>query len=241
MENLDPIDDDFILFKYDMKFSTVNRKEIDSNGTIRAIKNTLVKQLPWAKELFDYKEEINAYYGPKSRSSGGFRVSLKKNELNKIEERSLEGSDDDEGDTIEETKDGNWNIKEDNTYFQPDEVNQKKDEEDIDSTKSPSRRNMPSSNEEEKITSRNSNSNGQIKSFKNLKSNSKSNYMRGSLNSGSNYDDENELVDQSTLKKLGLLKDEDFLRIHKSLFVNADSKMELEMMYLSLQKKMLSF
>lgn len=239
MENLDPIDDDFILFKYDMKFSTVNRKEIDSNGTIRAIKNTLVKQLPWAKELFDYKEEINAYYGPKNRSSGGFRVSLKKSSLNKIEERSLEGSDDEEGNeenTIEETKDGSRNVNDDNAFFQPDEDDNKSEEEKIDNLSSPSKKPQNQENEEEKSFPRLSYSNGQIKAFKTIKSNSKNNYARGSLNSGSNYDDENELVDQSTLKKLGLLKDEDFLRIHKSLFVNADSKMELEMMYTSLQK-----
>ena len=64
----------------------------------------------------------------------------------------------------------------------------------------------------------------------------RSNYTRGSMNSSSNYDDEGEVADQSILKKLGLLKDEDFLRLHKSLFIDADSKMELEMMYSSLDK-----
>lgn len=38
------------------------------------------------------------------------------------------------------------------------------------------------------------------------------------------------------LKKLGLLKDEDFQRIHKALFVDMDSKMEVEMLNASLKK-----
>ena len=127
MENLDPIDDDFILFKYDMKFSTVNRKEISSNAQIRSIKKTFMKQMPWASELFDYKDEINAYYGPKSRSSGGYKVSRMRSSLKEIEERSLEGSDEDENnDTFEETKDDNRNIKDDKAYF---ENNEEKDNE----------------------------------------------------------------------------------------------------------------
>jgi hypothetical protein len=38
------------------------------------------------------------------------------------------------------------------------------------------------------------------------------------------------------LNKLGLLKDEDFQRIHKALYVDMDSKMEVEMLNASLEK-----
>ena len=37
-----------------------------------------------------------------------------------------------------------------------------------------------------------------------------------------NYDGEDEVIDQSVLKKLGLLKDEDFMKLHKALFVDMD-------------------
>ena len=233
MENLDSIDDDFILFKYDMKFSTVNRKEISSNAQIRSIKRTFMKQMPWAKELFDYKEEINAYYGPKSRSSGGYKVPHSKNSLNRIEERSLEGSDEEaeNGDTIEETKDGSRKIKEDAEYFN-DQNEEKEVEEELET--SPIAK--LSSIEEDKIFMRISSTTKRSKVINSYKMGSKSNYTRGSLNSSSNYEDDGELPDQSVMKKLGLLKDEDFLRMHKSLFINADSKMELEMMYSSLDK-----
>lgn len=233
MENLDSIDDDFILFKYDMKFSTVNRKEISSNAQIRSIKRTFMKQMPWAKELFDYKEEINAYYGPKSRSSGGYKVPRSKNSLNRIEERSLEGSDEEaeNGDTIEETKDGSRKIKEDAEYF-----NNQNEEKEVEEELETSPIAKLSSIEEDKIFMRISSTTKRSKAINSYKMGSKSNYTRGSLNSSSNYEDDGELPDQSVMKKLGLLKDEDFLRMHKSLFINADSKMELEMMYSSLDK-----
>lgn len=46
-------------------------------------------------------------------------------------------------------------------------------------------------------------------------------YSRNSYSS-LNLEDDTETVDQSTMKKLGLLKDEDFMRIHKALFVDMD-------------------
>jgi hypothetical protein len=64
----------------------------------------------------------------------------------------------------------------------------------------------------------------------------KNTVFRGSYTSSMNFEEETEFVDQATLKKLGLLKDEDFLRIHKALFVNMDCKMEVEMLLSSLAK-----
>lgn len=93
MENLDPLDDEFILFKYDMKFSTVNRKEINSNSTIRAIKNTFLKQLPWARELFDAPEELFDESRSNNRTSGGYKIADKDKQLKQIDECSSENSD----------------------------------------------------------------------------------------------------------------------------------------------------
>lgn len=90
MENLDPLDEEFILFKYDMKFSTVNRKEIVSNNTIRAIKNTFLKQLPWAKELFEIPDDVISDGKSNNRTSGGYKIIEKRNELKPIDERSFE-------------------------------------------------------------------------------------------------------------------------------------------------------
>ena len=51
-----------------------------------------------------------------------------------------------------------------------------------------------------------------------------------------NLEEDLETVDQATLKKLGLLKDEDFMKIHGALFVDMDCKMEVEMLNASLGK-----
>jgi len=236
MENLDPLDDEFILFKYDMKFSTVNRKEINSNSTIRAIKNTFLKQMPWAKELFDNEEAIEEGKS-KNRSSGGYRVSVKKNILNKIDERSFESSEeDDNGLPLEETKDVS-RLAEDRPEFQSDQrvIDEEEEDESISDNQRASKH-KPHSEGEEKMTFRLSNnskvSSPQKRGTKLIKA---GNY-RGSMNSSSNFEDEAEFVDQSTLKKLGLLKDEDFLRMHKCLLVNVDCKMEVEMLNASLEK-----
>jgi len=121
MENLDPLDDDFILFKYDMKFSTVNRKEIkDKYSTIRAIKNTILKQIPWANELF-VEPTINCDdTKSKSRSSEEYKTTvISTNPLNKIDEQSIEGSENSEPDeTFEETKD--TKIVKENSFFDGD-------------------------------------------------------------------------------------------------------------------------
>jgi hypothetical protein len=240
MENLDPLDDEFILFKYDMKFSTVNRKEINSNSTIRAIKNTFMKQLPWAKELFDTPEEIFDDSKSKNRSSGGYHTALRKNPLNKIEERSLEGSDDDDhnGETFDETKDYKKNIKDDPYFHQDNDDDVLEDDEDKETImKNQTIKPNSQSDEDEKYITRVSGNSKESKLKRGFnKLLSKNTYFRGSNHSSSNFDDENEFVDQATLKKLGLLKDEDFLRIHKALFVDMDCKMEVEMLNSSLGK-----
>lgn len=242
MENLDPLDDEFILFKYDMKFSTVNRKEINSNSTIRAIKNTFLKQLPWAKELFDVPEEGFDDSKSKTRSSGGYHTALKKNQLNKIEEASGEGSEGEDvnGETFEETKDYNAKGRDDSFFKPRNTIKENDDESEEEEVKGASKSPLSKANtqrDDDKFVVRLSDPKMKTKPSRGMtKMVSKSSYMRQSYNSSSGFDDESEFVDAATLKKLGLLKDEDFLRIHKALFVNADCKMEVEMLNQSLAK-----
>jgi len=222
MENLDPLDDEHILFKYDMKFSTVNRKEINSNNTIRAIKNTFLKQLPWAKELFDFPEEGLEEGKSNTRTSGGYKTALKKNELKPIDERS---SEDEAPEPKEESKQ-DPDAEESETFFDMKKVLQ-----DNSGTKKTFRKEGRTCSEvADPINTRFS---SQTRKNKMKKGMSRV-YSRVSYSS-LHYEEE-ETVDPSTLKKLGLLKDEDFTRLHKALFVNMDCKMEVEMLNSSLGK-----
>ena len=44
MESLDPIDEKFIKFKYDLKFSTVNRREYKNIQEVKFVKNELLSK-----------------------------------------------------------------------------------------------------------------------------------------------------------------------------------------------------
>jgi hypothetical protein len=46
MESLDPIDDFFIKFKYDLKFSTVNRREYKNRQEVKCVRDELLEQNP---------------------------------------------------------------------------------------------------------------------------------------------------------------------------------------------------
>ena len=59
MENLDPIDEKFVRFKYDLKFSTVNRKEYKNKSDVRIVQNELVngeKGDPILKEILHMEQ-----------------------------------------------------------------------------------------------------------------------------------------------------------------------------------------
>lgn len=52
MESIDPISDAFIKFKYDLKFSTVNRREFKSRYEANLVKEELLELNPSLQELF---------------------------------------------------------------------------------------------------------------------------------------------------------------------------------------------
>ena len=51
MESLDPIDEQFIKFKYDLKFSSVNRREFKRKQEVKLVQNELLEQDPLMKNL----------------------------------------------------------------------------------------------------------------------------------------------------------------------------------------------
>ena len=46
MESLDPIDEQFIKFKYDLKFSTVNRREFKNMEEVKCVRDELLENNP---------------------------------------------------------------------------------------------------------------------------------------------------------------------------------------------------
>ena len=46
MESLDPMDEQFIKFKYDLKFSTVNRREYKSRQEVNLVRDELLEINP---------------------------------------------------------------------------------------------------------------------------------------------------------------------------------------------------
>jgi hypothetical protein len=241
MENLDPLDDEFILFKYDMKFSTVNRKEINSNTTIRAIKNTFLKQMPWAKELFDVPEELFNDSRSNNRTSGGYKIADKNKQLKQIDECNSECSE--ESNTVDDTKEYKMKQKAKNDSDEWEVINRegkypKEETKNLDSCTAVSKNRTIVDEDDHFITRLSGYSKATAQKMKKglTKLASKTTMFRGSYNSSINFEEENEFVDQSTLKKLGLLKDEDFMRIHKALFVDMDCKMEVEMLLSSIAK-----
>jgi hypothetical protein len=59
MESLDPIDDLFIKFKYDLKFSTVNRREYKSRQEVNLVRDELLQGNPLLEELFPKKNDFS--------------------------------------------------------------------------------------------------------------------------------------------------------------------------------------
>jgi Phosphatidylinositol-4-phosphate 5-Kinase len=58
MESLDPIDEQFIKFKYDLKFSTVNRREYKSRDEVKLVRDELLDRNPFLEELFPQKKDL---------------------------------------------------------------------------------------------------------------------------------------------------------------------------------------
>lgn len=59
MESLDPIDEAFIKFKYDLKFSTVNRREYKSRQEVNLVRGELLETNPFLEELFPNKKDLS--------------------------------------------------------------------------------------------------------------------------------------------------------------------------------------
>jgi len=62
MESLDPIDDYFIKFKYDLKFSTVNRREYKSRQEVKVVRDELLEQNPLLEELFPKQKDLTSLH-----------------------------------------------------------------------------------------------------------------------------------------------------------------------------------
>ena len=60
MESLDPIDELFIKFKYDLKFSTVNRREYKSRHEVNIVRQELFDGNPLLDELFPRVNDLAA-------------------------------------------------------------------------------------------------------------------------------------------------------------------------------------
>jgi hypothetical protein len=58
MESLDPIDETFIKFKYDLKFSTVNRREYKSREEVKVVRDELLESNPFLDELFPKQKDL---------------------------------------------------------------------------------------------------------------------------------------------------------------------------------------
>lgn len=58
MESLDPIDESFIKFKYDLKFSSVNRREFKRKQEVKVVQNELLEQDPTISELFPVQKAL---------------------------------------------------------------------------------------------------------------------------------------------------------------------------------------
>jgi len=51
MESLDPIDEAFIKFKYDLKFSSVNRREFKRKQEVKLVQNEILEQDPGMRSI----------------------------------------------------------------------------------------------------------------------------------------------------------------------------------------------
>ena len=59
MESLDPINDFFIKFKYDLKFSSVNRREYKSRQEANFVREELLSDNPLMQELFAAHKDLS--------------------------------------------------------------------------------------------------------------------------------------------------------------------------------------
>jgi len=62
MESLDPMDETFIKFKYDLKFSTVNRREYKSRQEVNLVRDELLEGNPFLEELFPKKTDLTSLH-----------------------------------------------------------------------------------------------------------------------------------------------------------------------------------
>jgi hypothetical protein len=62
MESLDPCDESFIRFKYDLKFSTVNRREYKSRHEVKVVRDELLENNPLLEELFPKKKDLTSLH-----------------------------------------------------------------------------------------------------------------------------------------------------------------------------------
>ena len=62
MESLDPCDEAFIKFKYDLKFSTVNRREYKSRNEVNLVRDELLVSNPFLEELFPKKKDLTSLH-----------------------------------------------------------------------------------------------------------------------------------------------------------------------------------
>lgn len=58
MESLDPINDRFIKFKYDLKFSTVNRREYKTRGEANMVRDELLEMNPALSEIIPRPNDL---------------------------------------------------------------------------------------------------------------------------------------------------------------------------------------
>jgi hypothetical protein len=78
MESLDPIDELFIKFKYDLKFSTVNRREYKSRDEVNLVRKELLAGNPLLEELFPKDNDLRTQLGKLPDASGVVGGTAKK-------------------------------------------------------------------------------------------------------------------------------------------------------------------
>jgi len=62
MESVDPINEYFIKFKYDLKFSSVNRREYRSRLEANIVREELLEINPYIHELFEVQKDLSSLY-----------------------------------------------------------------------------------------------------------------------------------------------------------------------------------
>lgn len=75
MESLDPMDESFIRFKYDLKFSTVNRREYKSRQEVKVVRDELLEGNPNLEELFPKKKDLTSLHEIDKNNLGMKKIS----------------------------------------------------------------------------------------------------------------------------------------------------------------------